>query len=124
MIKDLPLENNHLITIEKIKNTRTAQQNRALHLYFNMLATALNDAGLDQRKVLKPEVDMPWSCHSVKEFLWRPIQLAVTQKESTTKLERSEVNEIFRVLHLHMVQKLSVSVEFPDRLLLDADNAA
>lgn len=121
MIRDLPLDQNHVVTIEKVKNNRTAQQNRALHLYFTMLANALNDAGLDQRQVLKPEIDMPWSQYSVKEFLWRPIQKAMTQKDSTAKLERQEINDIFRVLHLHMVEKLSVNVFFPDHHLLEAE---
>ena len=39
-----------------------------------MIANALNDAGLDMKKVLKPEIDIPWNTATVKEYLWRPVQ--------------------------------------------------
>lgn len=41
------------------KRERTLTQNRAIHLWFTMLADALNDAGLDMRTVLKPEIEIP-----------------------------------------------------------------
>ena len=47
---------------------RTLQQNRALHVLFQMLANELNSNGLDMRKTLKPSVDIPWSGRSVKEW--------------------------------------------------------
>ena len=52
----------------KKRGTRTSQQNRAMHLFFARLVEALNDAGLDMKKVLKPEIDIPWSQTAVKEF--------------------------------------------------------
>lgn len=96
------------------KKRRTLTQNAALHLYFTQLADALNSAGLDQRKTLKPSVPMPWSPHSVKEFLWRPIQLAALQKESTKSLTTQEVNQVFEVLARHLAQRLGVSVAWPE----------
>lgn len=92
---------------------RSLTQNRALHLYCRMLADALNDAGLDMRKVLKEEVDMPWNERTVKEFLWRPIQIAVTGHESTTQPKRAEYEPIYQVLYRHLAQKLGVMVEWP-----------
>jgi len=50
----------------KVYPKRTVQQNKALHVLFNLLAQNLNEAGLDMRKTLKPEVDIPWSGASVK----------------------------------------------------------
>ena len=41
---------------EKTEKQRTIQQNRALHLYFQLIADRLNDAGLDMRVVLKPDM--------------------------------------------------------------------
>ena len=71
---------------------RTIRQNAALHKYFVRLFNALNDAGLDMRKVLKPEIEIPWTLSSVKEYLWRPVQRIMLEKESTTELETSAVS--------------------------------
>ena len=71
---------------------RTIQQNKALHVLFQLLADELNNAGLDMRKTLKPEVEIPWTPRNVKEFLWRPIQKAQLNKASTTELTTSEID--------------------------------
>ncbi len=99
----------------KIGNVRTGSQNSAMHKYFKMLADKLNEAGLDQREVIKPSVDMPWSENSVKEHLWRPIQLAVLDKESTTKLNRDQVSQIYDILNRNLSEKLGIYVEFPSK---------
>ncbi len=91
---------------------RTLRQNAALHKYFVRLFNALNDAGLDMRKVLKPETEIPWTLSSVKEYLWRPVQRIMLNKESTTELETTEVDEVYRVVDRKMVEK-GVNVPFP-----------
>ena len=93
--------------------TRTPLQNASLHKYFDLLAEALNDAGQDMRRTLKESVDIPWSKDSVKDHLWRPIQEAMTSKESTTELETHEVSEVYQVLNRHTGEKLGVTVPFP-----------
>lgn len=101
---------------EKIEIKRTSQQNRALHLYFQILADELNKAGLDMRIVLKPEIDIPWSRQTVKEFLWRPVQKAQFGKKSTTELSTSEVSLVYETLNRHLSTKLgqaATHVPFP-----------
>ncbi len=93
--------------------TRTELQNSAMHLYFRMLADALNDAGLDMKKTLKPEIDIPWSDERVKEFLWRPLQEAMVAKESTTKLTTGEPAQIYDVLDRHLGMKFGIHVPWP-----------
>ena len=92
---------------------RTLRQNKALHLYFTLLALELNKAGLDMKKVLKPEIDIPWTTESIKEHIWRPIQKAMTIKKSTTELERGEVTKIYETINRFMGEKHGVSVTFP-----------
>lgn len=58
---------------EKEEKQRTILQGRALHKYFELVGEALNVAGLDMKKVLKPNVDIPWNKDSVKNFLWKPV---------------------------------------------------
>lgn len=92
---------------------RSIRQNSALHLYLKALAVALNMAGLDQRKVLKPGVEIPWSAESAKEYLWRPIQKAVTGKDSTTEPQTTDYPLICDVLNRHMAEKFGISVPWP-----------
>lgn len=92
---------------------RTIQQNKALHLYFQHLADRLNEAGLDMRVVLKPEVDIPWSKDSVKEFLWRPIQRYMLLKKSTTELGSQDIDKVFETLNRHLAEKFGLSEPFP-----------
>ena len=77
---------------------RTLQQNRALHLWYSMVSETLNEAGLDMKKTLKPQIDIPWSPTTVKEYLWRPIQEAYIKIKSTTQLERKQIDEIVNII--------------------------
>lgn len=92
---------------------RTNQQNRALHVLFRLLADELNDRGLDMRKTLKPEVDIPWSTNSVKEYLWRPIQQAQLSKTSTKELTTKEIDEVFDTINKHLSERFGISMFFP-----------
>lgn len=101
------------LDIVKKSNYRTVTQNAALHLMFEQLAQELNDRGLDQRKVLKETVDIPWSKDSIKDFLWRPIQDALFDTTSTTDLKTKEIDEVFKLLQRHLNEKFNVGIEFP-----------
>jgi hypothetical protein len=93
--------------------SRTLTQNRALHKFCDILAITLNDAGLDQKKLLKPSIDIPWTQNAVKEMLWRPVQVAVTGIKSTTKPEASQYSAIYEVLNRHLSMKHGISVPWP-----------
>ena len=98
----------YLIVTIKHGKQRTLTQSRALHLWCTMLADLLNDSGLDQRRTLKPDAEIPWDGHSVKERLWKPIQEAVINKASTTEADRNEYSQVCEVLTRHLAQKLGV----------------
>lgn len=98
----------------KTGKQRTATQNNALHKYFAMLADALNDAGLDMKATLRDEVEIPWNADLVKQHLWRPVQVAKLGKESTVKLERAEVSQIYDIINRHLGAKFGLSVPFPE----------
>lgn len=98
---------------EKVYPKRTARQSRALHVLFRLLADTLNENGLDMRKTLKPTVDIPWSPASAKEFLWRPIQKAQLNKQSTTALTTKEIDEVFDTINRHLGEKFGLHVNFP-----------
>lgn len=93
---------------------RTIQQNKALHKYFEQLAEALNNEGLDMRIVLKPEIDIPWNKDTVKEFLWKPVQRLQVGKDSTTELLKDgDIDKIYETLNRFMGEKFFVHVPFP-----------
>ena len=99
------------------KKKRTLTQNNALHLFYQHLADALNNAGLDMRVVLKPTFNIPWSTFSVKEYLWRPLQKSLLKKESTTDLNKlEEIDKVHEVLMRELGEKHGVEyVEFPHK---------
>lgn len=47
------------IEMHPYRQKRTDRQNRALHLWFTMLADELNAAGYDMKKVIRQNVDIP-----------------------------------------------------------------
>jgi len=93
--------------------TRTLNQNSASHLAFKLIADVLNDSGLDQRKVLKENIQIPWSQDSVKEMLFKPVMKAVTGKDSTTTLSTTEMSEVYDVLMQHLGERFGIYVPFP-----------
>jgi len=99
----------------KTGRQRTGQQNKALHKYLGMLASELNKAGLDMRKVLKPHIDIPWTTKLAKDYLWRPIQVAVIDKESTTEADRNEYTKVYEVLNRHTAQSFGISFPWPTK---------
>lgn len=96
------------IEIKRKAGQRTLTQNAALHLFLGQLCDVLNDAGLDMRAVLKQDVEMPWTVENAKDYLWRPIQQALTGKQSTTEITTVEPTAIHETLARHLGQKLGV----------------
>jgi len=95
---------------------RTLTQNKALHLWFRLLAETLNDAGLDMRRMIREDIDIPWTGPAVKEYLWRPIQQAMHQKKSTADANRVEYTEVRDVLERHLGQRFGIQApEWPKR---------
>ena len=60
-MKNQNVMENYTKNIQLKTKQRTLQQNKALHKYFEILADTLNEAGLDARVVLKPEIEIPWT---------------------------------------------------------------
>lgn len=98
----------------KTGKQRTNRQNAALHLYLTQLAKALNDAGLDMKRTLKQEVDIPWNMELAKQYLWRPIQKLETGKESTTQPEAKDYPLIYETLNRHLSDKFGISIPWPE----------
>jgi len=109
------------VTIKKPNNSRTSQQNKALHLFFKLVSEALNNAGLDIKATLKSEIDIPWSPELVKELMWKTVQKMVVNKKSTASLTNEELNKIYDVFNQAMANK-GLHVPFPSIENLMSEN--
>lgn len=94
---------------------RTNLQNKSLHKYCQDLADALNAAGLDMREVLRHHANIPWTMHSVKERIWKPVQEAMTGEESTAKVTTRDYPAIYDTLNAHFSEKHGLYVPWPCR---------
>jgi hypothetical protein len=92
---------------------RTTQQNKALHLFFTILADELKDAGFDMYKTLNKALPLPWNCNRVKEFMWRPVQEHVKDKESTKQLTTKDIDVIYEIMMKIISERTGVYVPFP-----------
>ena len=98
--------------VDKVTDKRTTAQNNSVHKYCELLAKALNAAGLNPQKVL--EVDLEWTPALVKEGIWRPIQKAQLGKQSTTELKKQgDIDLVYEVLNRAISEKFGVHVPFP-----------
>jgi len=92
------------------ENPKTAKQRAALHVWCEQLAEILNALGLDQRKVLKPSVEIPWSKDSIKERIYKPVLDAMTGKSSTEDMNTVEPTQVLEVIAKHMAENHGVTV--------------
>ena len=102
-----------IVTIEKKKKSRTSLQNRSLHLWFNLLSEALNDAGFDMKKVIRQELNIKWTSYNIKEYLFKPMADVLFGKDSTTKLTTNEIDEVYEVVSKTISERTGVYVRWP-----------
>src|SRR3990167_4602057 len=103
------------ISVNKKTDSRTASQNNALHLYFERVSEALNDAGLTIEKVIENfTMEHEWSAGTVKELLWREAQRFATQKESTIELNKlQEIEKVYDIVNRFLAKLKIESIPFP-----------
>ena len=68
---------------------------------------------IDHIEASKTTADIPWNEKNVKEVLWRPVQDAMTGENSTQKLNKTELNEVYKVLNRHIAESTGVTIPFP-----------
>ena len=108
------LEEKAVIEIKKSKKTRSGAQNRALHKYFGLISEQLNEMGMEfvYTGIRGKELSMPYSSTIVKDYFWRPLQIHLFKKESTTQITTKEMNEIIEIIGKFFAEK-GVDLPFP-----------
>jgi hypothetical protein len=111
------LESAHRVTVKvEVERKRTHTQNRCLHAWLRQLAEDLNAAGLDMKKTLRHDAEIPWNMERAKDFMWRPVQEAITDKESTADAITTDYPAIYEVIVRHLAQTHGFTAPpWPDR---------
>ncbi|MDA8620253.1 hypothetical protein N9L28_05750 [Luminiphilus sp.] len=94
---------------------RTNRQNATVHLLFRRMATALNEAGFEISHPFKPELEIPWSEHSVKELLYRPIITSYFKVEQSSALDTTQISESMEILVDAVNRNTGVYVPIPSQ---------
>ena len=94
---------------------RTNAQNKALHKNFELIAQALNDAGLTIQATLAKGIELEWTPHLVKEILWKRTQKALYGKNSTTQLDKiGEIENIHDTIMRTLGERHGIEyIDFP-----------
>jgi len=95
---------------------RTNKQNAALHKFFNMLSDQLNELGqtFHYSGFKGEDMELMFTETIIKEFLWKPIQKALFDTDSTTKLTTDQINKILDVITNFYANK-GIPVVFPSK---------
>ena len=97
------------------KMDRTYRQNRTIHLLFRRMAEALNDAGFEIRHPFKPDLEIPWSEHSIKELLYRPIITSYFKIDRSSLLSTEQLSESMEILVDAVNRNTGVLVHIPSQ---------
>lgn len=108
------------IELKELSNKRSSLQNRALHKFFLIIVSELNELGMEfQYFGLKGQVlSTRYTTDIVKNQFWRPIQIALFDIESTRDINTKQINEVVDVIAKFFAEK-GVYIEFPNKEMLN-----
>ena len=105
------------VTLEaKTSKPRTPTQNNSIHKYCELLAEALNGAGYTLTVKVIREVEVPYTKENVKDYIWRPVQIALFQIASSKDLTTKQVSEVYEALNLFLIERFCVYVPWPEKV--------
>lgn len=115
-IEDLP---NSLWELVFRKPKITTPQMRALHKFCADVAAELNGIGIRFKSVSVLSgniIEADWDKDLVKERIWRPVQLSILKKKSTTKLTTTEVDKVAKPIMDLLYERFGIGLLFPSKL--------
>ena len=96
---------------------RTGKQNSSLHEFFEHIANACNDSGHEMEitsPMLSKTITVQWTKDSIKEHIWRPVQVAMyPDTHSTADLKTTELMKVTEQLQHFLVTRFSLNIDFP-----------
>lgn len=93
---------------------RSSQQNKALHKFFGIISMQLNEMGLEfgYQGLKGIDITVMYTPTIVKEFIWKPIQKALFDINTTTKLDTFQMNQVIDVISKFFLER-GVDIVFP-----------
>ena len=102
----------------KNMDTRSIQQNKALHVFCKQIADVLNKEGLYMTGIFQN--DIMWSMDLVKSQIVKNLIKSMFDIDSTTKLKRKEFDQLIDTITLIFGEKKGIVIPpFPSRELWD-----
>ena len=82
----------------EIKNmdTRTVTQNRAYHLWLNMIANKLNKENITTQQILSPNIH--WDMEKIKYVFTAPLIKVLFKVNSSSKMMKSDFDMLIQVM--------------------------
>lgn len=90
---------------------RTNQQNRSIHKYCEMIANTLNNEKMVIQDVIK--INTSWDMLRAKELIFKAVVKHLYNKDSTTKLNKDELDKVIDTITLYLGEKGVVAPAFP-----------
>ncbi len=105
--------------VTKITRKRTLSQNSALHLLFTNISDQLNELGetFNYTGFNGKQMEMMFTPELIKNSLWRPIQIALFEIESTKDINTKQINQILDII-TNFFAKKGIPVSFPNQFEL------
>lgn len=102
-------------TESKQQNSLTNQQMKAIHLYLEMVADALDREGHTMQDVVREikRAEIRPTKDALKEVVWKPIAKILFNVDSTTKLTTGQVDRVYEVMNKWLGDSFELHVEFP-----------
>jgi len=95
------------------------QTNKALHLWFRLIAEALTAGGYGVKRFMEEvkNEEIDFNEIMVKEQIWKAIQRPMTETESTRDLNHEELDAIIKQVD-RILCSIQIDVEFPSQAKL------
>lgn len=111
------IERGKRVKIIQYNPTRSTLQNAALHLYFTFISKQLIELGWTHtfKGLSGKKIQLVYTDVLVKEIVWRPIQIAMFNIQSTKDIDTSHINLIIDVITKLFADLGVVLKKFPSK---------
>ena len=97
-----------------VKETKiTSPQNRALHLWLEMVAEECRSQGITMEVILDKTLDTDVTQTLLKEAVWKKLCKAMFDSDSSQKIEPSQVDEVYTVASRFFTNHFNINIPFP-----------
>jgi hypothetical protein len=111
-----------VVSVKNVSGLRSENQNNALHLWLDQIATEAERRGLTVDMWLKHPTEMKITESMLKDS-FRATGEVMFKRKSTADLEKFEFSEVQRLFDKAVLERLGIDIPFPNlELLIDRDN--